>query len=97
MIRQDSILELSVSTGPAPGPTPGPHLNRSMSRDTGLDAGGEVVLLRRQVELLQEEITRLHLRGEESDRKGAEPGGRRRANGEISDVIKEEQVGQVFY
>ncbi|XP_039974297.1 rho guanine nucleotide exchange factor 2 isoform X2 [Xiphias gladius] len=94
VIRQDSILELSVSTGPAPGPTPGPHLSRSMSRDTGLDAGGEVVLLRRQVELLQEEITRLHLRGEESDRKGAEPGGRRRANGEISDVIKEEQMSK---
>lgn len=101
MIRQDSILELSVRTGPtpvptpgsAPSPAPGPRLSRSMSRDTGLDAGGEAVLLRRQVELLQEEVTRLRLRGEEPAREGAEPGGRKRSKGETSDVIKGEQVG----
>ncbi|XP_040900464.1 rho guanine nucleotide exchange factor 2 [Toxotes jaculatrix] len=98
VIRQDSILELSVSTGPSPsatqGSAPAPRLSRSVSRDTGLDAGGEAVLLRRQVELLQEEVTRLRLRGEGPDREGAEPGGRRRGNGEISDVIKEEQVSK---
>lgn len=105
VIRQDSILELSVRTGPAPvpnpgsapSPAPGPRLSRSMSRDTGLDAGGEAVLLRRQVELLQEEVTRLRLRGEEPTREGAEPSGRKKSNGEICDVIKGEQVGQVFY
>ncbi|XP_008302709.1 rho guanine nucleotide exchange factor 2 isoform X1 [Stegastes partitus] len=94
VIRQDSILELSVSTGSVPstgsGSVSGPRLSRSMSRDTGLDAGGDAVLLRRQVELLQEEVTRLRLRGEESVRDGA--GSRRRSsNGEISDVIKGEQ------
>lgn len=61
-----------------------------------MDANGEAVLLRRQVELLQEEVTRLRLRGEEPDREGAEPGGRRRSSGEISNVIKEELVGQLF-
>ncbi|XP_056237563.1 rho guanine nucleotide exchange factor 2 [Seriola aureovittata] len=99
VIRQDSILELSVSTGPAPtvnqgstpSPAPGPRLSRSMSRDTGLDAGGEAQLLQRQVELLQEEVTRLRLKREEPDREGAEQGGRRRVNGGIGDVIKEEQ------
>ncbi|KAI3360704.1 hypothetical protein L3Q82_012839 [Scortum barcoo] len=99
VIRQDSILELSVRTGPvplptpgsAPGPAAGPRLSRSMSRDTGLDAGGEAVLLRRQVELLQEEVTRLRLRGEEPTREVAEPGGRKRNNGDISDIIKVEQ------
>lgn len=103
MIRQDSILELSLRTGPTPSinpgstPGPGPRLSRSMSRDTGLDTGGEVVLLRRQVELLQEEVTRLRLRGEEPSREGAEPGSRKRSNGEISHVMKREQVSQVFY
>ncbi|XP_069032591.1 rho guanine nucleotide exchange factor 2-like [Embiotoca jacksoni] len=99
VIRQDSILELSVSTGltpsAPPGSAPGPRFSRSMSRDTGLDAGGEAVLLRRQVELLQEEVTRLRLKGEEPARQGAETGNRRRSsNGEISDVIKGDQVSK---
>ncbi|XP_018534256.1 rho guanine nucleotide exchange factor 2 isoform X2 [Lates calcarifer] len=100
VIRQDSILELSVRTAPAScttpasGPAPGPRLSRSVSRDSGMDANGEAVLLRRQVELLQEEVTRLRLRGEEPDREGAEPGGRRRSSGEISNVIKEELVSK---
>lgn len=64
-----------------------------MSRDTGLDAGGEAVLLRRQVELLQEEVTRLRLRGDEPIRERPGPGSRKMSNGEISDVIKGEQVG----
>ncbi|XP_023127413.1 rho guanine nucleotide exchange factor 2 isoform X1 [Amphiprion ocellaris] len=94
VIRQDSILELSLSTGHTPSTGPGsssvPRLSRSVSRDTGLDASGEAVLLRRQVELLQEEVTRLRLRGEEPIREGA--GSRRRSsNGEIGDVIKGEQ------
>ncbi|KAM9353018.1 rho guanine nucleotide exchange factor 2 [Symphorus nematophorus] len=95
VIRQDSILELSVTAGHAPSALPSsapvPRLSRSVSRDTGLDAGGEAALLRRQVELLQEEVTRLRLRGEEPSREGEEPGGRRKSNGEISDVIKGEQ------
>lgn len=66
-----------------------------MSRDTGLDAAGEAVLLRRQVELLQEEVTRLRLKGEEPTREGEESDSRKRSNGEISDVIKGEQVGQM--
>ncbi len=98
MIRQDSLLELSVRTGPAPSTVPGsapmPRLSRSMSRDTGLDVGGEAVLLRRQVELLQEEVTRLRLRGEEPKKETVEPGSRKN-NGEISDVIEGEQVGLV--
>lgn len=93
MIRQDSILELLVRTGPTPsstpGSAPGPRLSRSMSGDTGLDTGGEAVLLRRQVELLQEEVTRLRLKGDEPTRERAEPGSRKMGNGE--------QVGQVFY
>ncbi|KAL7393461.1 hypothetical protein ABVT39_011202 [Epinephelus coioides] len=87
VIRQDSILELFIKTGPTPNPTPGPRLSRSMSRDTGLDASGEAVLLRRQVELLQEEVTRLRLKGEDPAREGAKLG----TNGEISDVIKGEK------
>uniref|UniRef100_A0A7N6BNX3 Rho/Rac guanine nucleotide exchange factor 2 n=1 Tax=Anabas testudineus TaxID=64144 RepID=A0A7N6BNX3_ANATE len=55
VIRQDSILELSVTPGTAPGPSPAPRLSRSVSRDMGLEASGEVVQLRRQVELLKEE------------------------------------------
>lgn len=96
MIRQDSILELRASTGHAPtanqGSAPGPRLSRSLSRDAGLEAGGEALLLRRQVELLQEEVTRLRLKREEPDKKGEELG-RRKVNGKSSDVIKEEQVG----
>uniref|UniRef100_A0A3Q3WXY9 Uncharacterized protein n=1 Tax=Mola mola TaxID=94237 RepID=A0A3Q3WXY9_MOLML len=91
VIRQDSMLELLVRTGPfaisTPGSAPGPRLSRSMSGDTGLDACGEAVLLRRQVELLQEEVTRLRLRGEESTRERAEPGSRKMSNGEIGDQM----------
>lgn len=98
VIRQDSILELLLRTCPAPSPTPGstplPRLSRSMSRDTGLDASGEAVLLRRQVELLQEEVTRMRLRGEEPTRERAELGSRKSSNGEISDVIREEKVSR---
>ncbi|XP_073322356.1 rho guanine nucleotide exchange factor 2-like [Pagrus major] len=98
VIRQDSILELLLRTCPTPSPSPGstplPRLSRSMSRDTGLDAGGEAVLLRRQVELLQEEVTRLRLRGEEPTREGVEPGSRKTSNGEIIDVIREEKVSR---
>ncbi|KAM9851949.1 rho guanine nucleotide exchange factor 2 [Aulostomus maculatus] len=89
VIRQDSILELCVRTSPVPCPTLGPRLNRSMSRDTGLDVGGETALLRRQVELLQEEVSRLRVRGQE-----VEPGTRRRSNGELTDVTKGEQVSR---
>ncbi|XP_071325071.1 rho guanine nucleotide exchange factor 2-like isoform X2 [Trachinotus anak] len=99
VIRQDSILELSglaptINQGSTPSPAPGPRLSRSMSRDTGLDASGEALLLQRQVELLQEEVTRLRLRQEEPDREGMEPCGRRRVNGGIGEVFKEEQVSK---
>ncbi|KAK1895181.1 Rho guanine nucleotide exchange factor 2 [Dissostichus eleginoides] len=83
VIRQDSILELSLTTGPAPSLPTGPALTRSLSGE-----GGEAGLLRRQVELLQEEVTRLRLKGEEPIREGA--GSRRRSNGDISDVMKGE-------
>uniref|UniRef100_I3IYQ7 Rho/Rac guanine nucleotide exchange factor 2 n=1 Tax=Oreochromis niloticus TaxID=8128 RepID=I3IYQ7_ORENI len=97
VIRQDSMLALLVSAGSTPsttpGSAPGPHLSRSLSRDTGLEASGEAVLLRRQVELLQEEVTRLRLRGEDQNWEGVEQGTRRRSkNGEKSDVMKGEQV-----
>lgn len=96
VIRQDSILELLAVTGPAPAAGPGsapvPRLSRSLSRDAGLEPGGEALLLRRQVELLQEEVTRLRLKKEEPEKQGEEPG-RRRANGKAADVIKEEKVG----
>lgn len=91
------MLELLVRTGPfascTPGSAPGPRLSRSMSGDTGLDACGEAVLLRRQVELLQEEVSRLRVRGEESTRERAEPSSRKMSNGEIGDVMKGDQVG----
>uniref|UniRef100_UPI0037E8C47C rho guanine nucleotide exchange factor 2-like isoform X2 n=1 Tax=Semicossyphus pulcher TaxID=241346 RepID=UPI0037E8C47C len=94
VIRQDSILELSILTGPSStcDPAPGPRLSRSMSRDAGMDSNGEAELLRRQMELLQKEVTRLRLRGEEPTRQGVEQGSRKRCNGEINDVIKEEQM-----
>lgn len=99
VIRQDSLLERLVQIGPAPSSvpnsTPAPRLSRSMSRDTGLDAGGEAVLLRRQVELLQEEVTRLRLRGEGPTKEEEEPGDRE-SNGETGDVVKREQVGFVL-
>lgn len=99
VIRQDSILALLVNVGSTtstnPGSAPGPRLSRSLSRDAGLDASGEAVLLRRQVELLQEEVTRLRLREEDQNRERAEPGSRKRSkNGEKSDVIKGEQVNR---
>lgn len=99
VIRQDSILELFRSDPiltPSSGSAPGPRLSRSLSRDTGLDAGGDAALLRRQVELLQEEVTRLRLKGEEPARERAETG-RKMSNGDISDVIKSEKVSQVFH
>uniref|UniRef100_A0A3Q3F2S7 Rho/rac guanine nucleotide exchange factor (GEF) 2b n=1 Tax=Labrus bergylta TaxID=56723 RepID=A0A3Q3F2S7_9LABR len=93
VIRQDSILELSVTTGASfstSGPAP-PRLSRSMSRDAGMDSSGEAELLRRQVGLLQEEVTRLRLRREEPGGEGVESGSRNKSNGEISDGIKKEQ------
>uniref|UniRef100_A0A3Q0SW32 Rho/Rac guanine nucleotide exchange factor 2 n=1 Tax=Amphilophus citrinellus TaxID=61819 RepID=A0A3Q0SW32_AMPCI len=100
VIRQDSILALLVNVGSTtstnPSSAPGPRLSRSLSRDTGLDASGEAVLLRRQVELLQEEVTRLRLREEDQNWERAEPGSRKRSkNGEKSDVIKGEQVSRL--
>uniref|UniRef100_A0A3Q3G626 Rho/rac guanine nucleotide exchange factor (GEF) 2b n=1 Tax=Labrus bergylta TaxID=56723 RepID=A0A3Q3G626_9LABR len=96
VIRQDSILELSVTTGASfstSGPAP-PRLSRSMSRDAGMDSSGEAELLRRQVGLLQEEVTRLRLRREEPGGEGVESGSRNKSNGEISDGIKKEQVSR---
>uniref|UniRef100_A0A8C7LQZ6 Rho guanine nucleotide exchange factor 2 n=1 Tax=Oncorhynchus mykiss TaxID=8022 RepID=A0A8C7LQZ6_ONCMY len=57
----------SGSSTPTPTPTPPnsfPRLCRSMSRDTGLDAGmvaamGEMAMLQKQHDLLQEEVVRL--------------------------------------
>ncbi|KAM7421693.1 hypothetical protein PAMA_015711 [Pampus argenteus] len=100
VIRQDSILELcfrtvpAPSTGPAPSAGHAPRLSRSMSRDTGLDASGEVVLLQRQVELLQEEVTRLRRKGEGLPREEKEPGSRRRSNGDTTEVMKGEQASR---
>lgn len=84
VIRQDSILELSVTlmSGPAP------PLSRSVSRDAGTDASGDAMLLRRQVELLNEEVTRLRLKGEGG---GARKGG----NGKTGDDTQDKQVGRV--
>uniref|UniRef100_A0A672G8I7 Rho guanine nucleotide exchange factor 2-like n=1 Tax=Salarias fasciatus TaxID=181472 RepID=A0A672G8I7_SALFA len=91
VIRQDSILELSLSAGPAPSATPAsapaPRLSRSVSRDTGLDAAGEVGLLRRQVAVLQDEVARLRRRGEESVREAAKTS----VNGEASSATAGEQ------
>lgn len=66
-----------------------------MSRDTGLDAGGgsEAMLLRRQVELLQEEVTRLRLKGEEPSRERVEQG-RKLSNGSVGDMVKSDKVSQ---
>ncbi|XP_061700623.1 rho guanine nucleotide exchange factor 2-like [Syngnathoides biaculeatus] len=94
VIRQDTAVELFVRTGAPSGPASWPRLSRSVSRDTGLDDGGapEAALLRRQVELLQEEVTRLRGREEELGRQEPEPVGRRRSNGDRSDVNKGESV-----
>ncbi|XP_035991554.1 rho guanine nucleotide exchange factor 2 [Fundulus heteroclitus] len=96
VIRQDSILELSVGCGPvppaAPGSAPGPRLVRSMSRDAALDASGEAVLLRRQVELLQEELSRLRLKAEESTKKGAGSGKKKKKNKGKGDGGKDQQA-----
>ncbi|XP_072316509.1 rho guanine nucleotide exchange factor 2-like isoform X3 [Eucyclogobius newberryi] len=47
VIRQDSLLELSIRLGPTP-------------QSAGVGQDGEAGLLRRQVTLLQQEVTRLH-------------------------------------
>lgn len=86
VIRQDSILELHGKMGPASVPGSAPRLGRSLSRDAGLDGGGEVVLLRRQVDSLQEEVTQLRLKAE-----GAESRGGRRSNGELREAHRSEQ------
>ncbi|CAL8248380.1 unnamed protein product [Lota lota] len=68
VICQDSVLELCLPGGPASSlsttsvlsaGTAAPRLARSVSRDTGLDASGDAPMLRRQLLLLQEEVTRL--------------------------------------
>lgn len=88
--RPDSATTTLSSSSSATGP----RLSRSMSRDTGLDAGGgsEAMLLRRQVELLQEEVTRLRLK-EEPSREWAEPG-RKLSNGSVGDMVKSDKVSQ---
>ncbi|CAN9514403.1 unnamed protein product [Ophioblennius macclurei] len=93
VIRQDSILELTQSAGPAPSPAsaPAPRLSRSVSRDTGLDAGGDVGQLRRQVSVLQDEVARLRRRGEES--KPREPA-KASVNGEASDATTPAEQGK---
>lgn len=50
------------------------------------------MLLRRQVELLQEEVTRLRLK-EEPSRERAEPG-RKLSNGSVGDMVKSDKVSQ---
>lgn len=92
MIRQDSILELSVGAAPPAGPGSAPRLVRSMSRDAALDASGEAVLLRRQVELLQEELSRLRLKAEEGSKKGAGSGKKKKKNKGKGDASKDQQV-----
>ncbi|KAM9699306.1 rho guanine nucleotide exchange factor 2-like, partial [Menidia menidia] len=87
VIRQDSILELSGG-----GPPGGPRLSRSLSGE--LDASGEAVLLRRQVELLQDELARIRQRGEEAAKKGPGAGKKKKKNKEKSDASKEEQGGK---
>lgn len=92
MIRQDSILELLLRTASAPGSNSGPRLSQSMSKDSGIDTGGEVVLLQKQVQLLQDEVSRLRLRGEEPAREKAEPGSKKLPNGDTGDVTKGKKV-----
>ncbi|XP_029927836.1 rho guanine nucleotide exchange factor 2-like isoform X2 [Myripristis murdjan] len=99
VIRQDSILELSVSLNPTPS-TPGsapPRVCRSVSKDTGFDVvagaavggaavAGEVAGLRRQLELMQDEVKRLR------ERERARLEDEQRGNGDNSDVITGEQT-----
>uniref|UniRef100_A0A674MK57 Rho/Rac guanine nucleotide exchange factor 2 n=1 Tax=Takifugu rubripes TaxID=31033 RepID=A0A674MK57_TAKRU len=92
VIRQDSILELLLRPASTPGTTSGPLLSRSMSKDSGMDTGGEVVLLQKQVQLLQDEVTRLRLRGEEPARGKAEPAIKNLPNGDTGDVNKGKKV-----
>ncbi|XP_028984365.1 rho guanine nucleotide exchange factor 2 isoform X2 [Betta splendens] len=87
VIRQDSMLELSASPVSSHSTGPAPLLSRSVSRDAGIDTSGEVTLLRRQVELLNEEVTRLRVRGE-----GGEV--RRGSNGKTSNDVQEQQVSR---
>lgn len=89
VIRQDSILELLLRTGSS---STGPHLSCSVSKDSGINTGGEVVLLQKQVQLLQDEVTRLRLRGEEPASEKAEPGSKKLTNGETGDVTKGKKV-----
>ncbi|XP_049585708.1 rho guanine nucleotide exchange factor 2 isoform X2 [Syngnathus scovelli] len=91
VIRQDSAVELFVRTGAAPKPASGPLLSRSMSWDLCLD-GGEAALLRRQVELLQDEVKRLRSREEGLGKQEAQSAGRRRSNGDLSDIVKAESA-----
>ena len=61
VICQDSVLELCLPGGPASSLSTGtavPRLSRSVSKDTGLDAG-EAAMMRRQLAALQEEVARL--------------------------------------
>lgn len=57
-----------------------------------MDTGGEVVLLQKQVQLLQDEVTRLRLRGEEPARGKAEPAIKNLPNGDTGDVNKGKKV-----
>ena len=55
------MLELCLPGGPASSLSTGtavPRLSRSVSKDTGLDAG-EAAMMRRQLAALQEEVVRL--------------------------------------
>lgn len=88
MIRQDSILELLLRAGSSSAP----RLCRSVSKDSGIESGGEVVLLQKQVQLLQDEVTRLRLRGEEPAAEKAEPGSKKLTNGEPGDVTRGKKV-----
>lgn len=51
-----------------------------------------MVLLQKQVQLLQDEVTRLRLRGEEPARGKAEPGSKNLPNGDTGDVNKGKKV-----
>ncbi|KAJ3597455.1 hypothetical protein NHX12_000980 [Muraenolepis orangiensis] len=63
VICQDSALELCFPGGPASSLSKAsaapPRFSRSVSKDTGLDASGDIAQLRKQLGLLQEEVKRL--------------------------------------